>query len=287
MCRGLQSWLLVCAAVSLAAPAEPARAAEPAPAPAPLDRQIADTLRDVHNRGADLYNAGDEIGCYRVFQGLLWAVRPLLAHHANLQQEIDAGMAAAERLPAPKARAQALHELITRVRRSLLPGEKKIETRPEEKKPEKPPATLWQRLGGEDNVRKIVDDFVAAVATDPKVNFDRNGRHKLTIAQIVETKNKIVAFVSQANGGPLKYTGKSMKEAHQGMGITDTEFDAAAVHLRKALEKNGVKPADVRAVMEAVEGTRKDIVENKPAEKKPEEKKPARKKPEDKGKEGK
>jgi hypothetical protein len=93
----------------------------------------------------------------------------------------------------------------------------------------------------------------------------------------------LVEFISSATGGPLKYEGKSMKEAHKGMKITNDEFDAAAKDLKEALEKHGAKAGDVEAVMTAVSGTRKDIVEGKePDEKKPDEKKPEEK-PADKG----
>ena len=49
----------------------------------------------------------------------------------------------------------------------------------------------------------------------------------------------------------------------KGMGITAAQFDAIAADLKKALEQNGAKPADVDVVLKAVEGTRKDIVEGK------------------------
>jgi hemoglobin len=52
-----------------------------------------------------------------------------------------------------------------------------------------------------------------------------------------------------------------MKSAHKGMKITDAEFDAFAEHLKKALEKNGAAPDDVKTVMGVAESTRKDIVE--------------------------
>src|SRR5207237_7954871 len=120
-----------------------------------------------------------------------------------------------------------------------------------------PVAGLWERLGGVDNVKKVIDDFVATAATDPKVDFFRNGKYKPDVPTL---KGQLVEFVSVATGGPLKYTGRPMKELHKGMGITDAQFNAAAGHLKAALEKNGAKPDDVKAGLTAVEGTLKDIV---------------------------
>ena len=74
-------------------------------------------------------------------------------------------------------------------------------------------------------------------------------------------KDQFVALGSSVSGGPEKYTGPSMKELHKGMGITDAQFDALVGHLKKALEKNGIKPEDAAALLKAVETTRGNIVE--------------------------
>src|SRR5262249_13974812 len=129
--------------------------------------------------------------------------------------------------------------------------------------------TLWDRLGGEANVKRVVDDFVATAVPDPAVNFLRDGKYKPDGAALAALKRHRVQFISLATGGPMEYEGKNMKEVHQGMGISNAEFDAAATHLRRALEKNGARPEDVRDVMAAVGGTRRDIVETSPAPKSP------------------
>jgi hemoglobin len=129
-----------------------------------------------------------------------------------------------------------------------------------------PPQSLWDRLGGEANVAKVVDDFVNSAGKDPKVNFWRDPTFVPSKEQVTALKKSVVEFVSSATGGPLKYTGKDMKTVHKGMKITDDEFNALAADLKAALEKNGAKAEDVKAVMDAVEGTRKDIVEVKAPE---------------------
>ena len=137
---------------------------------------------------------------------------------------------------------------------------KKSDTTPEP--PKTPTATLWDRLGGDKGVAKIVDDFVATAAKDPKVNFDRNGKYKLDDAAVAHLKQMLIEQFSSLGGGPLKYEGKDMKTVHKGMGITAAEFTATAGHLKAALEQNSVKKDDVDAVMKAVGDMRKDIVES-------------------------
>ena len=114
----------------------------------------------------------------------------------------------------------------------------------------------------------MVDDFFNYVNED-KIDITRGGKIKLDDKKTAEFKKNVVAFISSASGGPLPYLGKSMKEAHKGMGITDAEFDATAQALVKALKKNGVRQAEIDELVSAVAGTRKDIVEKKQDDKKP------------------
>ena len=211
-----------------------------------LDRQIYALLKNVINKGADLYTIdGDRAGCYRLYEGSLMTLRPLLAHHPDLQKAIDASFTKAEQQQPVGNRAFALREALDKVRTELKPAQ--AQTGSAAGKTNTPSSTLWQRLGGEQNVTRVIDDFVDRAAKDPKVNFDRNGKYKFDAAKLADLKKKLVAMVSEASGGPLKYTGKSMKEVHKGMDITDAEFDALAAHLKKALEDHGARPADVAA----------------------------------------
>ncbi len=122
-----------------------------------FDKLIVDTLRDVHNRGADLYNMKKEFeGTYRMYHGALITVRPLLAHRPAAQKMIDDGLAAAEKESSVAQKAFRLHEAIEAVRSHLKgepakkPEEKKPEVKkPEEKKPEeKKPEEKKQPVAG-------------------------------------------------------------------------------------------------------------------------------------------
>jgi hemoglobin len=260
------------------------------------DQKLYDLLRDVINEGADLYNAGDYAGCYHLWQGSLRTLAPFLEHHADWQKSIDAALAEARGTPAMWDRAWVLRRAMDKIRDDIHPprkGEGAAErlpapagpgpapaTRGPEPRPagSEPPkaATLWDRLGGEKGVAKVVDDLCDVASKDPKVDFTRGGRYQPTKDDLAKFKKEMVDWVSSKTGGPFQYTGENMKKAHQGMKITDAQFDALAADLKSVLEKNGVKGEDERAVLQAVEATRKDIVEKKAEEepeKKPEEKK--------------
>jgi hypothetical protein len=88
-----------------------------------FDRLVVDTLRDVHNKGADLYNVKKEFdGTYRMYQGALLTIRPLLAHRPAAQKIIDEGLAAAESEASMAQKAFRLHEAIEAVRSNLKAG---------------------------------------------------------------------------------------------------------------------------------------------------------------------
>jgi len=126
--------------------------------------------------------------------------------------------------------------------------------------------SLWDRLGGEKNVRKVVDDFVGRSASDLEVNFTRKGipgvkEVQLTDASVAALKQRLVEFISANTGGPYKYTGKDMKSSHAGMKITTAQFNKIAGHLKAALDAGGAAPADRDAVMGVAASTMKDMVE--------------------------
>jgi hemoglobin len=257
--------LSACLAVVVGTSAAPA--ADDKPAAGALDRKTLDgllytNLKEIANHGATLYNTGDWNGCYRLYEGALMAVRPLLEHHPKLQDAIKEGIANAQQAPRLERRAFVLREVLDKVR-SDLKGNAPAKKDKEAATGVEASKTLWNRLGGEEGVTRIVDDMVNTAAPDPKVDFFRHGKYKMSAEEVAKMKREIVEQVSEAAGGPLKYTGPDMKKVHKGMGITDEQFDALAGHLKKALEKNRVAPADADAVLATVNSYRKEIVEPK------------------------
>src|SRR5262249_22300109 len=97
----------------------------PPPNPnADLDKAIYESLRDVINQGAAIYNKNAHAGCYRIFQGGLIAVKPLLAHRPGLQKEIDSALSAAEGDPLVWRRAFTLRAALDKIRAEVNPNKK-------------------------------------------------------------------------------------------------------------------------------------------------------------------
>jgi hemoglobin len=126
------------------------------------------------------------------------------------------------------------------------------------------PKKLYERLGGDAAVTAVVDDFVTRALADPKANFTRKGtarEWKATPENVAVLKRQMVQIIGSVTGGPQKYTGSSMKEAHKGMKITAAEFDALAADLKASLEKAKVPAKEQGELLAIVAGTKKDIVE--------------------------
>jgi hemoglobin len=122
-------------------------------------------------------------------------------------------------------------------------------------------STLWDRLGGERVLRKVVDDFVTLAIHDPKVNYTRGGRFPLDEQAVADAKRTAFEIISAAAGGPYSYTGRSVREIHAGMRISDAEFNAIAADFREALGRSGADESDIDAAMQMVYVTRTEIVE--------------------------
>jgi hypothetical protein len=106
------------------------------------DQQLAESLRQMHDRAADLFNEGDPAGGYRLFQGGLMVARDLLGHHPDLQKVIRDGMADADRQPSVPKRAFALHDLTEKVRTELNARGKKSAVPEKSPSPDKKSALI-------------------------------------------------------------------------------------------------------------------------------------------------
>jgi len=114
--------------------------------------------------------------------------------------------------------------------------------------------SLYDRLGGIDAIRAVVDDFVGNVAADKRINkFFAN-------TDIVRLKGNLVNQICQGTGGPCVYTGRSMRETHAGMGVRSSHFNALVGDLGKTLKKFKVPAREQRELVAILAPMKKDIV---------------------------
>lgn len=114
--------------------------------------------------------------------------------------------------------------------------------------------SLYDRLGGRDAIIAVVDDFVGNVAADKRINA------RFAKTDIPHLKQMLVDQICSATGGGCTYTGKTMKDAHKGMKISDADFTALVEDLTASLDKHNVAAIDKDELITALGGMKGDIV---------------------------
>ncbi len=117
------------------------------------------------------------------------------------------------------------------------------------------PKSLYERLGGEAAIKSVVDEFVANVGADDRIN------KYFANADLERLKAHLVNQIGQASGGPQQYTGRDMKTTHTGMGVDDAAFNALVEDLVKALDKFAVPEQEKSELLGILGPMKADIVE--------------------------
>lgn len=114
--------------------------------------------------------------------------------------------------------------------------------------------TLYEQLGGQQAIERIVDDFYQRILADELVNrfFAQTDMEKQHHHQ--------TAFISYALGGSNQYTGRSMEKAHAGLNLQPEHFDAIVKHLGDALASHSVSSENVGAVIERVATLKESVL---------------------------
>ena len=121
-------------------------------------------------------------------------------------------------------------------------------------------ASLHERLGGLDAITAVVDSFVGRCAADGRISA------KFARTDVPRLKKMLIDQVCEASGGPCTYTGRGMKEAHNGMEVTAGEFDALVEDLVATLDGVNVPEAERSELLGLLGPMRGEIVELESAE---------------------
>ena|SRR5215218_2409218 len=126
--------------------------------------------------------------------------------------------------------------------------------RKERRRPESP---LYQRIGHAGGLLWLVNSLYRRVLADPLLmpyfkHLDDQDRqwlrwHMLTLLAVV-------------TGGPSKYKGRDLHEAHADLHITEEAFDQVVWHLQETLQELGVQQEDEQAILAEVRARRDEVV---------------------------
>lgn len=115
--------------------------------------------------------------------------------------------------------------------------------------------SLYERLGGETALKAVVDDAVARIAADPRVNM------KFAKSDVPRIKFNLVKQLCAVTGGPCKNLKRDSRQIHKNMKVTEGEFNAFVEDLVATLDKFNVQATEKNELLGILGSLKPQIVE--------------------------
>ena len=125
-----------------------------------------------------------------------------------------------------------------------------------------PENSLYHRLGGYDAIAAFADELLARVLADPQLGVYWKGKCKDSLRK---ERQVLVDYLCAAAGGPVNYSGRDMKTSHEGLGISESDWNVFAKHAVASLEDLGVPQGEKNDVLALASSLKGDIVEARQA----------------------
>jgi hemoglobin len=119
-------------------------------------------------------------------------------------------------------------------------------------------STLYHRMGGHDAIASLVADLMPRLTGDPTIGVYWKGKCRDSLRK---DNQLVLEFLCMAFGGPSEYLGRDMKTSHDGLGITEAEWDVFAAHTVASLDKLGISEPEKSEFLAAASSLKGDIVE--------------------------
>ena len=94
--------------------------------------------------------------------------------------------------------------------------------------------STYQELGGKEGIHRIVATFVPLILADPRI------KESFADSDLKRLAAKLEEQFCVLSGGPCVYKGKDMVEIHDGLNITNAQFNALTEDLQIAMERSGI-----------------------------------------------
>ncbi|APZ44464.1 group 1 truncated hemoglobin [Acidihalobacter ferrooxydans] len=100
-----------------------------------------------------------------------------------------------------------------------------------------PIKNYYKTFGGMAGIKALTNTFVDNVAADPHINY------YFAHANIPQLKYQLAQQFCVVLGGPCKYTGQTMTQAHKGLQITTAAFNYLAADMMAAMKTHNIPMA--------------------------------------------
>ena len=119
--------------------------------------------------------------------------------------------------------------------------------------------TLFERIGGKDVLVKFSSKFVDAMAANPKLLANPKIAEGMKKDQS-KHKTGMAEYLCQISGGPCKYSGPSMKDAHKAAGVTADDWKIMGGLFIKTLREMNVGKNERKELANLVSMSKYDVV---------------------------
>ncbi|MEK6608596.1 MAG: hypothetical protein AABZ30_13125 [Myxococcota bacterium] len=123
------------------------------------------------------------------------------------------------------------------------------------------PRTLYERLGGEVGIAALSEKLIEAMKGDAELGKNVAVSAALERGDTVRLKKLTKEFLCWASGGPQKYSGRALGEAHAPLRISQRDWELSLAHLRATLDALGVGGKERAELLALFEHTRGEIVQ--------------------------
>jgi hemoglobin len=122
---------------------------------------------------------------------------------------------------------------------------------------QRPESSLYQRIQYAGGLRRLVDKLYPRVLADPSLLF--SFKH-LDDQHLKGLRWHMLTLLAVVAGGPSKYQGRDLHQAHADLQITGNAFDRVLRHLQATLQELEVSQDDQESVLAAVRARRYEVV---------------------------
>ncbi|MBC3764326.1 group 1 truncated hemoglobin [Neptunicella marina] len=117
-----------------------------------------------------------------------------------------------------------------------------------------PEQTLYQRLGGQQGVEKLVDNFINQIGHDKQIF------HFFADSKISHFRQGFIQHLCAVSDGPCRYTGDSMVDIHTGMMVKEGDFNHVVELLINAMDDSGIETPVQNALLARLAPLRSGII---------------------------
>ncbi len=115
-------------------------------------------------------------------------------------------------------------------------------------------SSTFHQLGGQDKVEEIVDNFIAEIEYDPVI-FEY-----FKDSDVDRFREKLIEHLCFLTEGQCEYTGDTMVQVHEGMNITESDFNRGVDLFIRAMDKANIPHRVQNKVLAAMIPTRNQMI---------------------------